>query len=194
MSESGKSFNFEISESGNDKLYGSAEDIKDFFISLDSVFKRTRTTLKTKAWNEVSQRYNVKKSDFNRYTKIEHRDELSEYGSSTGVVFRGEKIPLSSFVSGGRKLSGIVKARVKKAGKTAEYRHAFNRYADGRSKVFERITSARLPLREITALAVPQMINNKDVIEAMKTEAYLTLDKRVDHEIKRLINGWGVKK
>lgn len=46
-------------------------------------------------------------------------------------------------------------------------------------------------IREIMGLSNAQMVGNDEVIENLSEKAYKKFDERLDHEISRIINGWG---
>ena len=85
----------------------------------------------------------------------------------------------------------LVKASVMKGSGTA-FEHAF--IADmqsGHTGVFERETSKRFPIEELMGLSAAQMIGNDKVIKDVEKDAQETVNKRIEHEIDRLLNGYG---
>lgn len=59
----------------------------------------------------------------------------------------------------------------------------------GYTNVFTRRTKARYPLRSIHGPSVPQMMGNEDGIKRMEEKALEILEKRLDHEIERVLGG-----
>lgn len=59
----------------------------------------------------------------------------------------------------------------------------------GYTNVFTRVTKDRFPLRSIHGPSVPQMMGNKEGLKKMEDKAREVLDKRLDHEIERVLGG-----
>ena len=58
--------------------------------------------------------------------------------------------------------------------------------------VYERIGVERFPVRELYGPATPQMMySNEDVLDEIEEKMAETYEKRIDHEILRVLNGWG---
>ena len=53
----------------------------------------------------------------------------------------------------------------------------------------ERVSSRRLPLKELHGPAVPSMIKNEEIIGRIQKEASETLEKRIDAEINNILQG-----
>ena len=51
----------------------------------------------------------------------------------------------------------------------------------------ERVSSRRLPLKQLYGPAVPSMVKNEEVIERIQKEATETLEKRIDAEINNIL-------
>lgn len=84
-------------------------------------------------------------------------------------------------------------ARVKRSSTKTALDHAFVRsVARGHTGVFERVGDDRLPIREFLGPSVPQMMSyNENLQEAIAEHTKETFEKRFDHEVTRLLNGWG---
>ena len=61
----------------------------------------------------------------------------------------------------------------------------------GHTGVFEREGPKRFPIEEKMGLSAAQMVGNEKVIEAVEEEAQETVNARLEHEIERLLNGYG---
>lgn len=57
----------------------------------------------------------------------------------------------------------------------------------GHTGIFQRNNKKRLPINELVGPAVPQMIGNEAVIKKIEQEAQNTINKRLQHELKRMI-------
>ena len=61
----------------------------------------------------------------------------------------------------------------------------------GHVGVFERKTQKRFPVEEIMGLSAAQMIGNENIIAGLEAEAQEIVNERLEHEIDRLLNGYG---
>ena len=57
--------------------------------------------------------------------------------------------------------------------------------------VFERVGSPRFPVEQKFGPSTGHMMRNEEVIEKMDETIRDTYEKRVEHEILRVLNGWG---
>lgn len=57
--------------------------------------------------------------------------------------------------------------------------------------VFERETRKRFPIEEKMGLSAAQMVGNEKVIETLEEEAQQLVNQRLEHEINRLLSGYG---
>lgn len=126
------------------------------------------------------------------------------------ISFNGNKLPLYKFQvtprspGTGRK----VRAALKKGG-GGTFQHAFVAAMPmGHTGVFERTGEQGIEkrksktrdgkgnkhsekIKERMGLAVPQMVGNEEVVRKLEKEAQEMVDKRVEHEISRILNGYG---
>ena len=61
----------------------------------------------------------------------------------------------------------------------------------GHIGIFEREGSARLPISQFMGLSGAQMVGNDEIIEKMTQSAQEKVNERVEHEINRILNGYG---
>ena len=61
----------------------------------------------------------------------------------------------------------------------------------GHTGIFERITSRRLPIEEKMGLSAAQMVQNEVIMDQLTQEAQEKVDERLNHEIERILNGYG---
>ena len=125
------------------------------------------------------------------------------------ILFSGVKIPLYKFKVTPQAIGTreTVKGSLEK-GHMTEFAHAFVALMDsGHIGVFERKGVQGIKSRlqkangkgnkhtekvgEIMGLSAAQMIGNSDVIERVESEAQETISARIDHEIDRILNGYG---
>ena len=57
--------------------------------------------------------------------------------------------------------------------------------------MFERETGRSFPVTEFMAQSTAQMAGNEEVLEQVSEKAQETVNKRIEHEITRILNGYG---
>ena len=160
--------------------------------ALSNAINRGLSKVKTGAFKYARKVYTVQSGALNAATKMSVK--TTSAGDLAGYVsFSGAKIPLYKFkvTPTVPKQRTLVKASVMKGSGTA-FEHAF--IADmqsGHTGVFERETSKRFPIEELMGLSAAQMIGNDKVIKDVEKDAQETVNKRIEHEIDRLLNGYG---
>lgn len=159
--------------------------------AISSAIKRAATSGEAFAAKEIRKEYHIKAGDFKKYTRTERKYVRGATGTTVDVVFRGYHIPLIRFdtrVSRG----GIVTARVKRSSVKQVLENAFvQTMPGGHVGLFERVSDARMPIREFFGPSVPQMLSaNEDVEQAMGDHIRETFDDRLEHEIVALLSGW----
>lgn len=108
------------------------------------------------------------------------------------VVSRGSPVPLARFsvrpktVNGSRRTP--IRVSVKKGSAVSLDRGFIYRTGKG-VNVFERVGTPRLPIKKLYGPSVPQMLNNDKVASAVVEKAQEVLEKRLDHEISRVLKG-----
>ena len=69
------------------------------------------------------------------------------------------------------------------------------RMANGHTGIFERTggstSNGTDAIRELFGPSVPQMLGYEDVREKLTGEAMEKFNERLDHEVQRILNGWG---
>ena len=61
----------------------------------------------------------------------------------------------------------------------------------GHRGLYERVTSARLPVEEKFGPSTPQMMDSDDDLEQEVADKIReTFEKRLEHEISAILNGW----
>lgn len=159
---------------------------------LHNAINRGLNKVKTVAAKDAASVYTVSTSTIKSATHTKQKNATS--GSIVGsITFSGHKLPLKKFkVSGtggrGRK---TVSAIVKK-GSGGSLPHAFVRNLGNGVGVFERKTSKRESSETLMALSAAQMIGNDDVLMNIEHEASEVVEKRIEHEISRILAGIGV--
>ena len=160
--------------------------------AVGSALTRAAAAGKTAAKQPVTKEYTISQSEFLARTRnINHFVRETGGGLSVVFGFRGNVIPLMKF-STRVNSSGQVVTQVKRSGSAATLDRAFSAQMGGHRGVYERIGPSRFPVKELYGPATPQMMySNEEVTDEIERKVADTYEKRIDHEILRLLNGWG---
>ncbi|MEY8517186.1 phage tail protein [Lachnospiraceae bacterium 29-84] len=160
--------------------------------ALSNAINRGLSRVKTGATKRVKEVYTVQSSAINEATNT--KIQKASTGKLAGYIhFSGCKIPLYKFKVT-PKAPGVKKqvtAAVKKGGGTAFENAFIAQMKSGHTGVFERETSKRLPVEEKMGLAMAQMVGNLNVMTEIEKEAQEVINERLEHEIERILNGYG---
>lgn len=159
--------------------------------AVGSAISRAASAGKTEAKRAVTSEYAISQGTFLEYTKnINHFQRSSGGGLSVVFEFAGRVIPLIRFntrVSS----SGLVTTQVRRGGVQETLNHAFRATMYSHTGIYERIGAPRFPVREFYGPATPQMMySNEAVLDKVEEKMVEVYEKRIDHEILRLMNGW----
>lgn len=155
-----------------------------------SVLNRTVTNVKTTSSREVRKTYKIKSSDLTSRQNI----KIAKAGPSrleASIEFGGNLIPLMKFdVTPKQPQRKTVSASVLTSGGKKQLVHAYVANLKYGVGVFERETSKRESSRELYGPAAAVMVDNEDVLKKVQDSAIETIDKRVEHEISRILSGY----
>jgi len=85
-----------------------------------------------------------------------------------------------------------VVTQVKRSGTAESLNRAFSAQMGEHRDIYERLGPSRFPVEELYGPATPQMMySNEDVLDEIEQKMADTYEKRIDHEILRILNGWG---
>ena len=159
--------------------------------AIGSALARAGASGKTYAKKAVTDEYFISQSSFLAHTRnINHYKNDGNGGIAVVFGFAGSVIPVIQFSA--RATDGGVVVNVKKSTGQAVLDHAFLRNINGHTGVYERLGKSRYPIKEIYGPATPQMMySNESVMDKIEEKVVETFEKRADHEIMRLLNGWG---
>lgn len=149
---------------------------------------RTATNLKTNASKKAREIYRVKAKDINQTFSIQKANKSS---LAALVVSKSKSMGLEKFKINAKdpqKRPKAFKAAVKKSSGAKEIVRAFVANING-IKVFHRVGQKRLPIQRLYGPPVPQMVNNREVRDFVEKQAVETYNKRLDHEINRIMEG-----
>lgn len=156
-----------------------------------SAMKRAGETAKTKAGQFAAAEYAINKATFMQNVSQKSKIDGDSSGvASMSIRFAGTVIPLIAFNTKFSK-SGAVQTQVKRNGGAATLQHAFVAQIFGSTGVFERVGAPRFPVEQKYGPSTGHMMQNEKVVEQMDETIRSTFDKRIEHEILRVLNGWG---
>ena len=161
------------------------------FKATSAALKRAGDTAKTKAGQFAAAEYTISKGDFMHNVNEKTRVSGGIGGvASMHISFAGSVLPLLTFNT---KFSrdGHVQTQVKRNGGAASLEHAFVARIFGQTAVFERVGAPRFPVEQKYGPSTGHMMQNEQVIEKMEQTILETYETRIEHEILRVLNGWG---
>lgn len=155
--------------------------------------KRAGDTAKTQAGQFAAAEYTINKGEFMR--NVTEKTTIS--GDSGGLVsmkisYAGHVLPLLTFNTRFSR-RGSLTTQVKRNGGAATLQHAFAAKVFGPIAVFERVGSPRFPVEQKFGPSTAHMMENERVTEQMDATIRETFERRMEHEITRVLNGWGGK-
>lgn len=156
-----------------------------------SALKRAGERAKTQAGRFAAQEYTINKGTFMGHTKVRSTVSGGSGGAaSVSISFMGSVIPLLEF-STKYSRGGHLTTTVKRSSGAAILQHAFVAPVFGSAAVFEHINQTRGPVEQKFGPSTAHMMQNEQVIEQMDKTITETFDQRIDHEISRILNGFG---
>lgn len=156
-----------------------------------AALRRAGDQAKTKAGQFAAAEYTINKGDFMR--NVTSKTSIS--GDSGGVaslkiMYAGNVLPLLTFNTKYSR-NGMVQTQVKRSGGAAVLEHAFAEKVFGPVAVFERVGKSRFPVQQKFGPSTAHMMQNEQVVEKMDETIQSAFSQRMEHEITRLLNGWG---
>lgn len=156
-----------------------------------NALRRAGDTAKTRAGQFAAAEYTINKGTFMR--NVTEKTSIS--GGSGGVAamrisFAGRGLPLLEFRTNFSR-DGMVQTQVKRDSGPSLLDHAFVARIYGQSAVFERLGASRFPVEQKFGPSTGHMMQNEKVVEKMEQTVQETFDQRIEHEIARVLNGWG---
>ena len=150
--------------------------------AVGSALARAAAAGKTVAKRAVTQEYAISSSEFSNRTKNINNIQRGSNG----------EVPLRVFDTKVDR-SGRVVTRVKKSGARQALDHAFEAKMGSHYGIYERQGEKRFPVKELFGPATPQMMySNENVMDSIEAKMASTYEERIEHEITRVLNGWGV--
>lgn len=158
-----------------------------------SALRRAGDTAKTRAGQYAAEEYIINKGDFMK--NVRHKSHInSEAGGivSMSISYAGNVLPLLTFRTRYSR-SGLLQTQVKREGTPTMLKHAFAARVFGPIGVFERIGADKFPVEQKYGPSTAHMLQNETVVKKMDETIRDTFDRRLEHEITRVLNGWGGK-
>jgi hypothetical protein len=163
------------------------------FKAVGSALKRSSQHGLTVGMRIVSEEYAIGYSVLKESTRNINTIVRSSAGSyEVTFGYRGNVIPLIKFdTSVGR--DGTVSARVLRVNSRAAIENAFRSQIGTHSGIFERVGKGRFPVKELYGpSAVQAFFARESTIDKMDEAIRKKYEERIDHEVTRILNGWGV--
>ncbi|WP_342442895.1 phage tail protein [Lysinibacillus sp. FSL K6-0075] len=149
---------------------------------------RSADTARAAASQEIRAKYIIRASDVKNAIKI-NKATVSKLAAQ--VRTSGPVIPLMKFdVTPTQRKDVVVRARVKKGGSKKIIKRGFvAEMGNSHTNVFTRVGNSRLPIKGAYGPSIAQMMGDDAIIRNIATRAQDTLDKRMEHEMQRLLYG-----
>ena len=140
---------------------------------------------KAQAVREVRARYTVKAGDIRKTLTTTKATRTS---LEAEIVSRGSPLSLASFKHTPRTdTTGASRKRVRVAVKKEGGLKPLGQAFVWQGKIMQRVGKTRLPIEKKIGPAVPSMIGNPEVVEAIEEQTQETVVKRLDHEVNRIL-------
>lgn len=162
--------------------------------AMASVIRRANNTVRSEALKGITSVYAITRQNVRADTTIKVRTQKADGGVVGMVSFAGYKIPLYRInVSPTLPVQrATVSAAVLAESGRTPFAHAFiAKMKSGHTGMFERDGTGRLPITEFMGPSAAQMAANSVVVEQVEEKAQEVINKRIEHEITRILNGYG---
>jgi hypothetical protein len=161
--------------------------------AVGSSIKRSAKHGLTVGMKIVSKEYAITQKELKNRTK--NINTVVKGGSGSYEVtfgYLGNVIPLIKFDTRVNK-KGLVTTRVLRSSAREKLDHAFKSQMKSHTGIYERETDKRLPVRELYGpSAVQAFFARETTVDRMDDEIRATYEKRIEHEVLRVLNGWGL--
>lgn len=156
--------------------------------ALSGTINRAMVTARARSAREITKTYQLKAGDVKKSGRItmKHASSSSLVGS---INYAGNVIPLIEFQVGYGN-GGLLRAAVKKGG-GGTLAHAYVANLKYGTRVYERTTTKRDSSQQLYGPSVAHMMENDDVLQEVERATMETVDKRMEHEISRILSGYG---
>lgn len=160
--------------------------------AMASAANRAIAKAKTESFKGVTKEYKIKRNVIAEYTKDSIKNATTSDLCAT-LIFAGQQIPLykysltkPKYPGGGKVFAGQKTARA--------FEEAFiAQMSSGHTGIFQRTGKARKPIEQKMGSSMRSMVSNAVVMDQVYKEAQETFDTRLEHEVERLLAGYGGK-
>ncbi|MCL2087651.1 MAG: hypothetical protein FWH05_08690 [Oscillospiraceae bacterium] len=165
--------------------------------AVPSIINRALTTIRSQTGDFIRETYTVGKQEVTKNSNIKLKRASPGNNFVGELSYAGTRIPLIKFKTSHKKpqrKTVSVSLLQNASGKQLIRAYVANlgRYGMG---VFERKTKARASSKQLMGLSAAHMIENTQVMSKIQSSAkelvLETIEKRVEHEISRILNGYG---
>lgn len=185
--------------------------------AVKNAMPRAASALRGGTTRAIQQKYDISAANLrtNDNAKINY---TYENGVTAHIRFNGKKIPLYRYngttprqpsVNSGKTVIAIIGGNPKPVHPgVAPYAHQFKssspkkfndafiaKMSSGHIGIFERTGGVTAggsdQIKEIQGSSIPQMLGNKEIQKGLAKTAEKKFEERMDHEVLRLLNGWG---
>lgn len=163
-------------------------------IVFSNAVRRGLSAARTEGKKAIRQTYNVKAKALSGFGKMKQKKK--DDGIVGRIEIGGAVIPLIQFKVSPKEVNErkTVKAAVFRDGTGETIAQAYVTNLKGGVGVFERLTSKRETSQTFYGPSVAHMAENVNVLPKMEEIAQRTVNERIEHEISRILNGYGGKK
>lgn len=157
--------------------------------ALSRALNRAISTTRTVAAKKTREEYYLKSKDI-KDTMETVKASRSNLGAL--VVSKGERLGLDNFRFKPKKPRPKNPPTLQVAVKRDGYKKLKSAFVtdineNGKPLIFERVGKSRLPIKRMYGPAIPQMLGNEETKEFAYDQAADTFHKRLDHEVKRVL-------
>lgn len=161
--------------------------------AIANALNRAAEGARTEAVRKVRERYLIRAKDVNETIRVRKAsaDDHRVIIRSTGTSMALSKFRITPSAPPSKQRKNPIVVRVIKGGGGPVKGAFVARMASSHIGVFHRAGRARLPLVERYGPSVPQMLGHESVTQYIKEQAADRVEKRLDHEIERMLRGVG---
>lgn len=149
-------------------------------------FNRALVAGRTAATSKITKLYTVRAKDV-RGTFLMKRAAHGHLDAE--LISKGSALPLRAFAHNPTSdTTGAKRKPIRvtiKAGET----YALTTSFVWRGNIFDRLGNSRTPIKKMVGPSVPSMLGNDDIVDEVQSVMNDTAEKRLEHELSRLIEG-----
>lgn len=156
-----------------------------------SALKRAGDTATAQAGRFAAAEYHISKGTFNANSNQRTKQEGGTGGgTSLSIKFAGRVLPLLTFQARYSR-GGLMYVKVRRDSGGGTLRHVFTANLGYRLGAYERVGRERFPVEAKFGPSTAHMMQNENVVKEMDKTIAETYDKRIEHEITRILSGFG---